>query len=156
MPSLLQQLASLAVIFHLTMGCSLHHGVGIAGCERGDCSHRRQPGVGEKVSDCHDSGHRHQDLIPDCDLGFAVALDGAESPHERDHRCCQDDECHVIKLVTTPFLAFDFRIQYLGGAENDALVSQSSPIGIGRELDANCWRSRLPVRAHLWFGVLTI
>ena len=156
MQSLLRHLASLTVVLHLTLGCSLHHGFGIAGCEHGNCSHRRQLVVGEKVSDCHDSGHRHQDPIPVRDWESAVALDGAQSSHESDHRRCPDDKCHVIKLVTTPFLACEFRIQYLGGAENDALVSQSSPIGIGRELDANCWRSRLPVRAHLWFGVLTI
>ncbi len=138
------------------MGCSLHHGFGIADCERGSCSNQCQPGVGAQASDCHESGHRHPDQVPVRDLGFAGALDGAPSSHDCDHRYCQDDECHVIKFVTTPFLAFDFRIQYLGGAENDALVSQPSPIGIGRELDANYWRSRLPVRAHLWFGVLTI
>ncbi len=138
------------------MGCSLHHGFGIAGCQLDNCAHRCQPGAGEQVADCHDSGHRHQDPIPVRDWESAVALDGAQSSHEGDHRRCQDDKCHVIKFVKTPFLAFDFRIEYLDGAENDALVSRPLPIGIGHELGAKCWRSRLPVRAHLWFGVLTI
>ena len=111
MKSFLVHLASIAVMVHMTFGCSWHHGLAAASA----CSHT------DSLSSCcvtvepdsHDeSGHddhdydAHEHADHDCDdeshdessLSDST-FDRGDQDSDNNHFCCSDDGCNVIKVV---------------------------------------------------------
>ena len=138
MKSFLVHLASIAVMVHMTFGCSWHHGLAAASA----CSHT------DSLSSCcvtvepdsHDeSGHddhdydAHEHADHDCDdeshdessLSDST-FDRGDQDSDNNHFCCSDDGCNVIKVVKFKLTLFDSVTQYLGGAEASAILQSFS------------------------------
>ena len=165
MKSFLVHLASIAVMAHMTFGCSWHHGLGAASaCTHSNswsscCVTSESDSHDESEHDDHD-GHEHghhgsgeqgHDELPLSDSTF----DHKDQNSSQNHFCCSDDSCNVIKIVKYKFNSLDFVTQYLGGAEDSAIL-QAASTGFATDPFPDCTASAPKVRAHLLLGVQLI
>ncbi len=154
MKSFLVHIASLAVMVHMTFGCSWHHGLGSANaCANQDTLSTCCSSVeGEHADSGHDhDGHEHG--VCDAEFPELESALGAEEPtHGHNHLCCQDDGCKLIKLVKFVYGPLDFSTTYLGGAENAAVATTMSYPGssVNPFPDCNCLAPKM--RSHLLLG----
>lgn len=167
MKSFLVHLASIAVMAHMTFGCSWHHGLGAASAcahtnslssccvtsesdTHDESEHDDQDHDGHEHGD-HQSGDHGHDELPLSDSTF----DHEDQNSDHNHSCCSDDGCHVIKVVKYKFTSFNFVTQYLGGAE-DSTILQAASTGVAIDPFPDCTASAPKVRAHLLLGVQLI
>ena len=131
MKSLLVHIASFAVIFHMTFGCSVHHGLGSANAcvsqsGMSTCCHDGQA----EPMDCddhEDQGHdhcSHDQELPNSQS--TVNYEGDGSNHSHSHLGCQDDGCSVTKVVKFVIEPLDFSTAYSGGAEDSVIATSST------------------------------
>lgn len=168
MKSFLVHLASIAVMAHMTFGCSWHHGMGAASacnhpsslsscCITGDADshdeseHEDHDHDGHEHGD-HDSGEQGHDELPLSDSTF----DHKDQGSNQNHFCCSDDGCNVIKVVNYKFTSLDFVTQYLGGVADSAIHKASAASGFAIDPFPECMASAPKVRAHLLLGVQLI
>ena len=167
MKSFLVHLASIAVMAHMTFGCSWHHGLGAASaCTHTNslsscCVTSESDSHDESEHDDHDhDGHEHGDHdsgdqghneLPVSDSTF----DHEDQNSDHNHFCCSDDGCNVIKVVKYQFTSFDFVTLYLGGAEDSAILNAAST-GFAIDPFPDGMTSAPKVRAHLLLGVQLI
>ncbi|QEG22078.1 hypothetical protein [Mariniblastus fucicola] len=159
MKSFLVHLASIAVMAHMIFGCSWHHGLSAAsGCDHtglvSSCCFTSE-------SDSHDDHeHEHGDHVAGDQSQGEWPLPESTFDHngqdsEHNHFCCSDDGCNVIKVVKYQFTSFDFLTQYLGGAEDSAILkAASSAFAIDPFPDFCSFAPQM--RAHLLLGVQLI
>jgi len=165
MKSFLVHLASIAVMVHMTFGCSWHHGLAAAS----ECSHT------DSLSSCcvtvepdshdesgHDDHDGHERADHDCDDKSHEksslpdsTFDHGDQDSDHNHFCCSDDGCNVIKVVKFKFTLFDSLTQYLGGAEASAIL-QAASTGFAIDPFPDCVFFAPNVRAHLILGVQLI
>ncbi len=152
MKSLLEKFAIAIVMFHMTFGCSFHHGLGGEPC-LSQCNSAAICGnhVGEVANDCCHDGH--QNLETPHSPKSTILIDGDDSNHGPEHLGCQGDGCSVTQQVRFVYSPLDFSNQYLGGIES---ISLASSLTTGQGDSSPFENAFLPpagVRAHLFFGV---
>ena len=166
MKSFLLHLASIAVMAHMTFGCSWHHGLGAASA----CNHANSMSSccitndadshdesehhdhdGHEHGD-HDSGEHGQNELPLSESTFDYEDQGSG----QNHFCCSDDGCNVIKVVKYKFNSLDFVTQYLGGIADSAILKATAASGFSIGPFPDCTTSAPKVRAHLLLGVQLI
>ena len=152
MKSLLVKIASVAVMFHMTFGCSMHHGLGTNAC-----AHQHETTCGHE-SDSHDhedqGDHEHHDhdQLPDSE----PAGDADEKSQGPSHAGCSNDGCHATQFVQFKFEPLDFSVPYLGGVDTLALIESQDCTGFSVDPFPDCKHTETGVRAHLLFGVQII
>lgn len=156
MKSFLVHFAIIAVMVHMTFGCSWHHGFGSAhACTSQNslsncCSNSKNPSV-RKDSD-HDGHHHCDDEHESPSSKSTFDLDD-HSSHNPLHPGCQDDGCTVIKTVRFVFSPLDFSVAYLGGAENSAITNNTENSGITVNPYPDYSGMARNLRTHLLLGV---
>ena len=149
MKSLLVKIASVAVMLHMTFGCSMHHGFGNTAC-----AHQHETAC-DHESDKHDEehhghhDHEHHDQLPDSE----PAGDIDEKSQAPCHADCSNDGCHVTQFVQFKFQALDFSVPYFGSVDALALVESQSCRGFDVDPFPDPIHARANMRAHLQFGV---
>lgn len=154
MHSFLVHLASIAVMVHMTFGCSLHHGMGNHACVSKCASLSCDDHADSHSVDGDHAHHEHDGDQPVSDSEL-VLTDGCDD-HSHNHQHCHDDGCQVTPTVKFVFSSFDFNFQYLCTAEIAALAGSQTgrAFSIDRLTD---FKHTVPhLRAHLMLGVLTI
>lgn len=148
MKSLLVKIANVAVMLHMTFGCSMHHGLGTNAC-----AHQHEPACDHDADTTgHDEDDDHLDQLPDSE----PAGDVDKKSHSPKHGGCSDDGCSATQFVQFKFQALDFSIPYLGGADTLALIESESYAGFNVVPFPDRLHSETGVRAHLLFGVQII
>ena len=152
MNSILVQLATLAVVTHMTLGCLWHHGFGTDGCR----SEVHQAG--------HDhSGHEHAhcqhpqpaDQPDSGTTDWLAGFNGTGIPVSHDH--CQDDGCIATRVAEYQLPLAACVGLYLGGAENNSLARRGSQPASRYSHQKRLRRAIAePLRAHLLVGKLLI
>lgn len=149
MKSLLVKIASVAVMFHMTFGCSMHHGLGTNACAHQHetaCDHDSDSNHDEDHGDHEDHDH---DQMPDSEpVG--------ETGHSPSHAGCSKDGCNATQFVQFKFQPLDFSVPYLGGVDTLALTESPTYSGFDVDPFPDCRHSETGVRAHLLFGVQII
>lgn len=167
MQSVLVNIATFAVIVHMTIGCHWHHGFGSShvcpktsiACHHEsdatahDCSENKQLHAHSKEghgNHSHD-GDEH-DQIP------RVSLDtlADHSSHNHDHSGCQDDSCLVTQEVKTAVAPADHTVEYLGGVENSSIAGSANCGISANDGSPDCLLTMPGMRAHLMLCVLTL
>ena len=167
MNSFLVHLASIAVMAHMTFGCSWHHGLGTASaCNHTNslsscCVTSESDSHDESGHDDHDhDGHEHGDHKSGDEGHNELPVSDSTFDHEdqgsnQHHFCCSDDGCNVIKVVKYKFNSLDFVTQYLGGVADSAIL-QAASTGFAVDPFPDCLASAPKVRAHLLLAVQLI
>ncbi len=154
MQSFLVHLASVAVMIHLTFGCSLHHGIGnhacISQCAKSGCDRHDDL----RLSQCNDAYHEHDERQPLTDSEPVVADDCDN--HSHGHQQCHDDGCQITQFVKFDFSSIDFSFQYLCVAENAAIVGSQTGRAFADSRFTDFEHTVPHLRAHLMVGVLTL
>ncbi len=152
MKSLLVKIASVAVMFHMTFGCSMHHGIGTNACahqHETECDHGADSTGHDEDHDHHEHQQHDHDQLPVSEPAFDVD-DKNQSPG---HDGCCDDGCTATQFVQFKFQAIDFSVPYLGGVDTLALIERQSYAGVDVVPFSDCLHSETGVRAHLLYGV---
>ncbi len=168
MKSLLVKFASFAVVFHMTFGCGMHHGLGntacthheAIGCKHDDRQDLSDLHVGHEHHDSHDHGcepHHDQqspfsDFAPNHDSSHKAEL----ADHASDHFGCSHDDCHALQFEKFQFESLDWAVPYLGDVEALAKIESSRCVGINAIPFPDYSHTCGSVRAHLLFGVQII
>lgn len=158
MKLLLIQIAAFAVVFHMTFGCLVHHGIGSSGAcvNQSGLSTCRLDGHAEPLDIGDDKGPEWRNGNHDQELshsGSTVKYETHGSSHNHGHLQCQDDSCFVTNIVKFVCAPFDFSTAYLGGAEDSAVVKLSAHSGIVLEPFPDCSHTALKLHLHLLLGM---
>lgn len=152
MKSLLEKLAIAIVMFHMTFGCSFHHGLGAEPC-LSQCNSASICGnhVAPVTNDCcHDNRPDHHSPLSSL---ATEMIDENDSGHGPEHLACLGDGCSVTQQVRFVYTPIDFADQYPGGMDS---ISVASTLTVGRADSGSLVNAFLPadgVRAHLFLGV---
>jgi len=135
MKPFLEHLACMAVMVHMTFGCSWHHGIGSASaCDNPNglisCCGSIHSDSDEQVvcPELFEYGHTcHVHVDHDSGLSGVSGLDLFDSNrHGNSHLCCHDDGCVFLRLVEFQFIDIDFLTPYFGFVETLAILTPSS------------------------------
>jgi hypothetical protein len=156
MQSLLVHLASIAVMVHMTFGCSLHHGIGshacVNQCANMGCDHHDDAHSYQGDDSSHEHEHDEHQPLSDSEPVLTVGFDN----QSHDHQHCHDDSCNVTQFVKFAFSSIDFNFQYLCVAENAALAGSQTGRAFSIDRLSDFKHTKPHLRAHLMLGVLTI
>lgn len=148
MNSYLVKIASVAVMFHMTFGCSMHHGIWQDACghqHAKECDH--EAGL-RSHDDIHDHDHDHHEPRG------SEPTDAFDShSHSSNHLGCSDDGCNVTRPNQSKFKTTDSAVPYLGGLGTLALLEGHGDSRVDIDLFPDRWHVSEGVRAHLLFGV---
>jgi hypothetical protein len=152
MHSFLVQIASIAVMLHMTLGCSWHHGLGTHACVN-QCSAKARHHDDSAADHCCDGQHEH-----DCQRrpGPGPTFHDDGESHGHGHLACHDDGCNVTSLKKFVFSPLDFCTRYLDRAGSSALVAVQTLKGCEKNPFPDCEHTTTAVRAHLLFGILIL
>lgn len=154
MQFLLVKIATVAVMFHMALGCVWHHGlggphvcmkndVGSSCCDHSDEVHAHEPG------DSQHSHHEHTEFPSDTNpLATCGDLNDPDA-----HFCCHDDSCTYSQAIDFDYDAITKLTEYLGGVLNSSVRTVSvSPVD-SWQAPPVCQRSAPGLRAHLYLCV---
>lgn len=153
MNSLLIKIANLAVIFHMTLGCNWHHGLGVQACvsqcATAQCDHQERGDFRK----CCDRNHEQSDQVNEVTPGLATAIAEPCGSGGDNHFGCENDGCSAIKLVEFKFWPAPNSPLWLSGAESPELVSGSTGASANFNPFPDFSHTASPVRIHLILGV---
>ena len=164
MQTLLIKFATLAVMFHMTFGCSWHHGLG----GRHTCLSKNVTSLSKNVtslgqaisSSCCDHGNpcsaqkgSDREKFPESDSLIDFHDDHSGGPGHG-HFLCQDDHCTYVQTGSS----FDYDVLFSLRLSLDEIVISSTETewtSIDTLAQSRLFGSRLEmgVRAHLLLGV---
>ena len=154
MKSLLVKIAMVAVMLHMTFGCSLHHGFGNTACahqHETTCSHDSDAHEHSHDDSCH--GHEHHDHEHHESSDSERPTNFATHQDAPCHAGCSDDGCHLTQITEFKFQSFEFSVPYFGSVDVLALVEGQSCRGFDVDPFPDPIHARANMRAHLQFGV---
>lgn len=152
MNSILVQLATLAVMIHMTFGCLWHHGFGTDGC-RSDVHQAEHDHSGHEHAHCQQPQLTHQ--LDRGSTDWLAEFDGTGDPVSHDH--CQDDGCIATRVAEYQLPLVAWVGFYLVGAENDFLTRRGGQPAARFSHQGKLRRAIAePLRAHLLLGKLLI
>ncbi|MFT7633745.1 MAG: hypothetical protein ACI87E_004803 [Mariniblastus sp.] len=161
MNSLLVKIALIAVMLHMTFGCSWHHGSGAHACQNQcdsfDCQHGNSTTV--ETSSCCGQDHG--------DHNFEFKANTPELPNagvpcnqHDDHAACHHDHCDLATTAKYEIITIDLSTEYMGGATSDSLVAvgrgSRHRTGFNRAPNSNTYHHAPRLRTHLLLGVLVV
>lgn len=151
--SVLVRAASIAVMLHMAIGCSWHHGISPASacndaCTSSSCHYtaEEKPTIGC----CHDHDG-HDDHSKDSDPEKESGHDGPDAP--ANHLCCCDDGCNAIQAVEFVFDALDFSTAYMGGTGNSVIIEAALNPNVLVDPFPDCSNTAQKLRTHLLLNV---